>query len=101
MKLLKLKDIHKLYAGIYMYKIIKLNQCPTVQANFNLHYPEHDYNTRNRMNLITPFPRVNAVKIDHNFQCIDIWNNIPENIRSLNTINKFKSELIKYFLSDY
>ena len=41
MNMLKLIDIHKLYAGIYMYKITKLNQCPTVQANLNLNYPSH------------------------------------------------------------
>ena len=100
-ELLKLKEIHKLYAGIYMYKIIRLNQCPTAQANFNLHYPEHDYNTRNRSNPRLPFPRVNAVRINYNYQCINVWNNIPENIRSLDTIKKFKSALIKYFLSEY
>ena len=46
-----------------------------------------------------PFLRVNTVRI--NYQRIDVWNNIPENIRSLDAIKKFKSALIKYFLSEY
>ena len=39
MKLLKLNDIHKLYACIYMYKVIVLNEVPTLQRNLNLQYP--------------------------------------------------------------
>ena len=41
MKILKLADVHKLYAALYMYKIVKLNSCPMndnyIEINHNSH----------------------------------------------------------------
>ena len=101
MNILKLKDLHSFYAGIYMFKILKLNQCPTAQANLNLNFYEHGYDTRNRNNPITPFPRVNAVRINYNFQFVESWNNIPDDIKSLNSLSRFKSAYMKYFVNNY
>ena len=39
-KILKVKDIYRLYMAIYMFKIIKLNLCPTLQNNLNLTFPQ-------------------------------------------------------------
>ena len=101
MKLLKLKDIHSLYAGMYMYRVTVLNQCPTAQANLNLNYPDHGYNTRARDNPRLPFPRVDAVKINYNYQFVDTWNSIPENIKSKATLKAFKTNLCNYFINSY
>ena len=101
MNILKLIDIHNLYAGIYMYKVLKLNQCPTVQANLNLSYPSHTYGTRHRNDLVLPFPNVNAIRINYVYQCTSVWNNIPENIKSKETLKSFKRELSKYLVNSY
>ena len=101
MNILKLNDLHSFYAGIYMYKIIKLNQCPTVQMNLNLIFSEHGYNTRNVNNPRTPFPRVNAVRMNYNFQLVAKWNVIPDHIKSHNSISRFKSEFMKYLVNNY
>ena len=83
MKLLKLKDIHKLYVGVYMFKVIKLNKCPTLQVNLDLKYPQHDYFTRTYDNPIVSFPRVTSLRINFKYQCSKIWNDIPENIKPI------------------
>ena len=101
MKILKLRDIHRLYAGIYMYKVIKLNQCPTIQVNLNLNYPDHNYGTRLRNNPRLPFPRVDAVKINYVYQCTDIWNSLPDTIKSKETLKTFKRELTNHFIESY
>ena len=101
MKILKLDDIHKLYAGIYMFRVIKLNQCPTVQANLHISYPNHNYGTRHRNNLLLPFPNVSAVRTNYSYQCKSVWNSIPEGIKSNVTLKRFKRELIDYFISHY
>ena len=42
-KLLKFKDMQKLCVGVYMFKVIKLNKCTTLQIIPDLKYPQHDY----------------------------------------------------------
>ena len=101
MKLLKLRDLHHFYVGIYMYKVIKLNQCPTVQINLNLNFPEHNYDTRSGDNPSLPFPRIDTVKMNYNFQFVYLWNKIPDQIKSVESINKFKNDLMNYFISSY
>ena len=100
-KILKLKDIHRFCASIHMYKIINLNSCPSLQNNITLREPEHNHFTRNRNNLVTPFPRVDNVKINYKYQCISIWNALPNHVKSEASLSKFKKSLSKYFLEMY
>ena len=53
----KLPDIHKYNIAMYMFKILRLQSCPTLQENLRLEYPNHPYNTRHRDEVATPFPR--------------------------------------------
>ena len=101
MKLLKLIDIHKLYVCIYMYKMISLNEVPTLQKNMNLQYPSHNYETRIRSNPIVPFPRVITLEINYKYQCTKIWGEIPDYMKALSSLKIFKKTLTDYFLSKY
>ena len=99
--LLKLKDIHVLYMGIYMYKILNQNLCPTLQSNLDLIYPNHNHDTRGRENLVLPFPRVETLRINFKYQCNDIWNKIPSEIKSSKSLKSFKRELTSYLINKY
>ena len=101
LKLLKLRDIHKLYAAIYVFKVTKLNECPTVKKNLNLKFPQHHHYTRSRENPLLPIARVNAVKINFKHQCTQIWNNLPHNIKSIQKLKPFKRALTGYFVDQY
>ena len=101
MKILKLADIHSLYIGIYMFKVIKLNQVPTLQVNLDLEYPNHNYETRNRDDPRCPYPRVLPIKLSFKYQCVDIWNKIPDNIKETKSLNIFKKSLTQHFLNQY
>ena len=101
MKLLKLNDIHKLYACIYMYKIVVLNEVPTLQRNLNIQYPSHNYSTRNCTNPVVPFPRVITLELNYKYQCTKIWGQIPEYIKAQPSLKTFKKVLTDYFLSKY
>ena len=70
-KLLKLRDIHKLFAMVKMFRVLKLNH-PTISENMMIRYPDHDYRMRCSNALITPFPKVNQIKIHHEYQYISI-----------------------------
>ena len=99
-KLLKLEDIHKFYAAIYMYKIIILRTSSIIQQN-ELEYLNHEYNTRGRDQLILPFPRVNAVRLNYKYQCVKVWNELPLEIRNSQRIGIFKKKVTDYFLNLY
>ena len=101
MKLLKLPDIHKLCIGIYMFKIVRLNQCPTLQSNLILDYPSHQHDTRARGDLVLPSTRVDALRINYVYQCKDIWNKIPIEIKSCKTLNAFKKQFTAHLLNRY
>ena len=38
--ILKILDIHRLYAAICMFRILKLNECPTIAENLCVRYPD-------------------------------------------------------------
>ena len=101
MSLLKINDLHRFYAAIYMFKIMKLSQCPTVKEGLNLRVPEHSYETRHRSLLIPPFPRVIPVRLGYEFQFLTIWNSLPDNLKSLTSLKCFKRALHCNFIESY
>ena len=84
-----------------MFKVIKLNQVPTLQVNLDLKYLDHNYETRNRDDPLRPEPRVLPIKLSFKYQCVDIWNRIPDYIKETNSLNVFKKSLTQHFLSQY
>ena len=101
MGILKLVDIHKFYVAIYMYKVLKMNLCPTLQMNLDINTPSHHYETRHRNDLILPFPRVIALRINFKYQCNNVWNNIPDEIKNCTSLKCFKRNLTNHFLDQY
>ena len=100
-KILKIDDIYKFRVALFMFKVLKLNQYPSLQNNLNLFYPGHDHATRSADQLVLPFPRVAALRISYKFQFVNIWNEIPRSLRNLDNINKFKKVLYAHFLGKY
>ena len=101
LKFLKLKDIHKFYACVYMYKILNSNECPTLSNDMCLDYRNHPHNTRNRHTLIVPFPRVNSVLRNYEYQFIKLWNELPERITNQTSLRLFKRKLQLYYIEFY
>ena len=84
-----------------MFKVVKLNQVPTLQLNLDLTYPNHGYETRNRNDPLCPFPRVTSIRLSFKYQCVNIWNEIPDNIKETNSLKNFKKRLTQYFIDQY
>ena len=100
-KLLKLPEIYKFYAGVHMFKILALGENNTVSDTLAMETAAHDYNTRTRNNLRTPFPRVDAIKRSYKYQFIGIWNDIPQCAKNCDSLKSFKRVLSNYFLETY
>ena len=99
--LLKLKDVYKLYACIHVYKILQMNENATVARTLVLEAAPHDYLTRGRETLRTPFPRTNVIKLSYKYQFIHIWNTIPVDIKNSPSLRSFKRCLSSHFTSFY
>ena len=100
-KILKLEDIHLFYVSVYMFRILRMNECPTLQSDLNLKHPDHSHSTRYRSNLVVPFPRVNTVKINYKYQFVKIWNNLPNELKCISSLRIFKRMLTSYILGNY
>ena len=76
-----------------MYKIINLDKFVSI--------PTRDYPTRNRGNLITPFPGVSSIKFNHEHQFMSVRNYIPAHIKEMSPFRLFKTKFINYFKEQY
>ena len=99
--LLKLKDIYKLYACIHMFKIVRQNTNEVVAETMTIDAAPHNYETRGRENIRTPFPRTNGVKHSYKYQFINEWNQIPNDLKYSPSLKIFKRRLSNYFVSMY
>ena len=101
LSLLKIRDIYRLYCALHMYKIISDNSNPFIRDAIPIASPTHLYSTRNRNRFLTPFPRVDAVRFNFQYQFLTIWNEIPTRIHEARNLKIFRRQLTSYFLSVY
>ena len=98
--ILKFSDLYKVSMAVYMHDIIS-GRLPSLSEFIPLETRNHPQNTRNRHQLITPYPRVETVRCSFKFQIIDIWNRVPENLKSIPSRKSFKKSLTRHFLDLY
>ena len=99
--ILNLHDIHNLYASLHMFKIVTLNENDDVKNIINIEQSNHRYPTSSVGQLRVPFPRVDSIKFNFEYQFITIWNSLPIDIRQSNSISIFKKSLTQYYLDKY
>ena len=99
--ILKLHDIHRLYASLHIYKILALETNDDVGSLMTFERINHQYPTSSVGQLRIPFPRVESVKFNFEFQLKTIWNSIPILIKKSNSVNIFKKSLAKFYLDQY
>ena len=100
-KILKLPEVYKLRVATYMFRVLVLNECPTIRNNLYLSYPEHDHNTRNSTDLVLPFPRVEVIRYNFRYQFVNVWNSIPVHLKQLTKVSTFKKAVMNHFLDEY
>ena len=89
LKILKFDDIYRYHTAIYL--------------NKNLHkFPcNHSFGTRNRNMLVPTFHKLSQTQHAVSFMGPKIWNDLPENLKNINSTSKFKFSLRNYLLSKY
>ena len=92
MKILKLEDIYKHRVLIFMFKS---------HNNFLTQAYNHSHFTRNRENLI--IPRYQRAKTQSTFfyRSINLWNNLPNHIGSIQYVGAFSNAVKSLLLGNY
>ena len=93
LKILKFQDIYRFRVAIYAFK----NKIELASR----HSRNHNYNTRNRANLLPDFERLQTTQKSILCQAPNIWNSIPENLKQLPSVSLFKKHYKKYLLEVY
>ena len=79
MEILKFNDVYRFTVSVHMFRVIKLGEFPSLDRSLNLNYPNHQYETRQSDALITPFPRIECIRMNYKYQFCSIWNDVPFN----------------------
>ena len=98
---LQLADVHRLRAALHMYKCLKTNQNSFVSDCVALEQASHSHQTRHHDRLMEPFPRVESVRVNYEYQFIHIWNGLPYEIRESESTACFKRSLKEDLLNMY
>ena len=98
--ILRLDHVYLLKAATLMYKVVKLNKYPTLINDLDLRFNTHHHETRFNEMYRLPFPRTDAIRISFKYQLIKIWNSIPSDITSEQTVNGFKKRYTEHLLSN-
>ena len=89
--LLKFMDLYKFHALVYMYKN---RDSPEFNRN-------HNVNTRYGSALISSFNRLTLSQHSVSFNGPNFWNGLPQRLKELNTLAKFKRETKEFLVSQY
>ena len=83
-----------------MHKILN-EQCPEIlQRNFTKRSQVSKYETRRANDLQIPRPRLEMTKKSFSYKGAKVWNDIPNNIRTVESAKLFKKQVRNYFVAN-
>ena len=68
MKLLKFPDIYRASVSSYMFQVMILKYVPCLEKALSLGYPSHSHDTRHRDRIELPFPRIESIRMNFQYQ---------------------------------
>lgn len=99
--ILKLIDIYRLRVSIYMFRVMKLGEVPSLERDLEIDFPTHSHFTRNVDLPTWPTSRIETVRMNFKYQFVNIWREIPADIRASTRLRPFKNALIGHYLNSY
>ena len=91
LKILKFPDIYKFNLCVYMYQQIGI-------GNYSV---QHYLNTRNRHLATTKYHRLSTTQHSVSFNGPKIYNSLPNHLKNIDSLPRFKKELKLHFLNSY
>ena len=96
---LKIPDINVYFSQIFVYK--SLNNLTFPANYFSYSHSFHERALRHSNQLRAPFSRSSQGRTSPAIYCCDIWNDLPDSIKSKPSVGSFKSALKKYLIDRY
>ena len=91
-KILKLEDIHRFCLALFLYKR------PDLQSNYTRTHP---YETRFHSDLLPEFQRLSLTQRSLFYAAPLLWNEIPDNLKNIDSICSFKRHYKLYLINNY
>ena len=101
LKLLKVKDIHKLNAAKLMYKVSKCDLPDPLINLYGLNLTLHNHNTRQLNNPHVRYRRTQLAARQINHIGPQIWQQLPNNLKTKPNIKLFTKHCKKYLLGKH
>ena len=104
-------DSRPLFESLQILDIYKLNTCLTALFMYSYHHNKlptffnnffitneniHSYNTRSKSKIHLEFRRTNYGQFSMRYRGAIIWNNLPNDLKIINSYNHFKKSLKLY-----
>lgn len=99
--ILKLPDLYKLRVSITVYKVLNENYAPFIFDELMSLTNENHYNLRHQNSFVTPFPRVNTIKVNFIFNAVKIWNELTNDIKQSQSAQILKHRLKDKYVNNY
>ena len=99
LRILKLADINKYFASIFTYK--SLNYLTYPVEYFSSVSATNAYALRNADNLRPPLLGSSQSQRSPSYYCVDIWNDIPQEIKSKPSVASFKFAMKNLLIESY
>ena len=61
--------------------VLKHNKYPTLKSSLYMSYPSHNYHTRNSNDMLLPYLRVEATRMNFCYQFVKVWLGVPDYIK--------------------
>ena len=91
--------MNKIRLGLFSFKMVNFILPEIFDSFYTLVSDVHDYDTRYSINIYLPKPRTEYRKQSISYQALQLWNSLDLSIRSANTVNSFKSRMLRSLLS--
>merc|ERR1712208_120089 len=101
LNILNVNDIYKHSTLNFVYKCLNNETLPQFTQYFNYRENIHTHSTRNRQHLTTPQIRTEVGRSLTYYAGAVMWNSIDPLLKSSKSINIFKRETFKLFVSSY
>ena len=91
LRFLKLYDIFRYFVSVYMHGAVR----------GGMYDVPHHINTRNRDRALPKFHRLNVCQQSISYTGPNIWNNLPSDLRNIESLSLLKNKLKKFFVGQY
>jgi hypothetical protein len=91
-KILKLNDINNYMLALYTFKR---------RAENNVSYPDHNYATRQRNDILPMFQRLSVTQHSPTFSAPHVFNSLPDEVKNSESLYRFKKAVKNYFIGRY